>query len=234
MYSEIRIFFKIAWHMLQVAVLWFVSGIRHKATNYMETVRNIVNQWKQPDEVVRMMNYPYGNSCIWFNDLRYTLLVPTNQRVLSKSGKWQFLLCSLLDLLHSVRFFGTSNMQWYTMCPNEWVTTKSLADFVWLFGFLCQIEIKLMIIIGNDRDDIMSLFLSTYILRSSYFWKIWTLYVLWVTSNQLYYALYLIYWALFVSFVLVICSRTLCDSNVIRTDNHLVCKRTLNHLAKLA
>ena len=175
MYNEIRIFCKIAWHMLQVVVLWFVSGIRHKVPNYMQTIRNIVNQWKQPDEAVRMMNYPYGNSCIWFNGLSYKLLVPTNQRVLNKSGKWKVLLCSLLDLLNSVRFFGTSNMQWYTMCPNEWVTMKSLADFVWLFVFLCQIEIKLMIIIGNDWDDIMSLFLSTYILRSSYFRKIWTL-----------------------------------------------------------
>lgn len=35
MYNEIRIFCKIAWHMLQVVVLWFVSGIRHKAPNYM-------------------------------------------------------------------------------------------------------------------------------------------------------------------------------------------------------
>ena len=46
--------------------------------------------------------------------------------------------------------------------------------------------------IGNNREDTLSVFLTTYILRSSYFCRIWALWsVSRVTSNQFYIYIYI-------------------------------------------
>ena len=51
--TELRMLSKIAWHEPQAAYSYFIIGCKNQPTYFMQTFRNISNQLKQQDEIVR-------------------------------------------------------------------------------------------------------------------------------------------------------------------------------------
>ena len=56
--TELRMLCNVAWYEPQAAYSYFITGLQHKPTYFMQTISNISKQLKQLDEIVRFKFMP--------------------------------------------------------------------------------------------------------------------------------------------------------------------------------